>query len=267
MNVVMMFAFLNVLSLFQGVPNVNTVGVAGNVYLTGRVYRGETGIEPPNADPLEGVQVEVYCSNNQNQQGTYLTSTNTGSDGYYSLEVSSDDPCEYFNIIEHDPTDYISNGATTVSGSVVTANWIQYQWNSITFDGRSYTGNKFWDDFQSFSGYVYEGDYGATDVPLGDVLVSLFVSNDQTEKGVLVAETFTDESGYFLLKPDQVADYYNIVENDPDSYYSVGANTADGSIVGANWIQYTDVSALNTSVNNFWDKTERVYLPFVRLQR
>ncbi len=108
--------------------------------LSGRVYAGSTGIEPPNSTPLQGVTVSLYCSNNYDQQGTFLRSTTTGSTGLYSLEAS--EICEYYNIIETDPAGYTSDGATTVGGSVITANWIQY---TNPLGNKTLTGNKFWD--------------------------------------------------------------------------------------------------------------------------
>jgi len=108
--------------------------------LSGRVYDGQTGLEPPNSTPIQGVTVSLYCSANQSQQGTLLTSTTTDVNGWYGLDTSA--VCEYYNIIETDPGGYTSNGATTVGGSVITANWIEY---AGSLDNKTLTGNKFWD--------------------------------------------------------------------------------------------------------------------------
>ena len=108
----------------------------------GRVYRGETGVEPPGSAPIQGVTVSLYCSNNQGQQGEFLRSTVTDSAGWYGLGVSATDVCEYFNIVESNPAGYWSVGATTVDGNCISANWIEYQ---IPLEGKTLTGNKFWD--------------------------------------------------------------------------------------------------------------------------
>jgi len=112
--------------------------------LTGRVYEGQTGVEPPplgDAKPLAGVTVTLYGSNNAGQQGAYITSTTTNSEGWYGLEVESG--FEFYSIVETDPAGYASVGATTVSGSVFSSNWIQY---AYPLDGKTLTGNKFWDE-------------------------------------------------------------------------------------------------------------------------
>jgi parallel beta-helix repeat protein len=105
--------------------------------LSGRVYKGEVGDE---STPLGGVTVELYCSNDADDIETLITSTTTDSDGWYGLLVSG--VCEFYNILETDPTGYTSVGATSVDGTVVTDNWIQYEY---PLDGKTLTGNKFWD--------------------------------------------------------------------------------------------------------------------------
>ena len=108
--------------------------------LTGRVYEGNAGVEPPGSTPIEGVTVSLYCSNNHAQQGAFLRSTTTGADGGYALDAR--EVCEFYNIIETDPAGYISNGATSVDGAVIDANWIEY---TYPLAGKTLTGNKFWD--------------------------------------------------------------------------------------------------------------------------
>ena len=109
--------------------------------LQGRVYEGETGFEPPNSTPIQGVTVSLYCSSNYAQQGTFLRSTTTDSQGWYGLDVYDTDSCEYYNIIETAPAGYYFVGCTTVDGNCVTYNWIEY---SYPLTGNTLTGNKFW---------------------------------------------------------------------------------------------------------------------------
>ncbi|NOZ28115.1 MAG: hypothetical protein GXP39_08695 [Chloroflexi bacterium] len=108
--------------------------------LEGRVYDGNVGEEPPLSSPIQGVTVSLYCSNNAWEKGTFLRSTVTSATGWYGLEVR--ETCEYYNIVETDPPGYTSMGASTVGGSVIDANWIQY---TQPLDGLTLTGNKFWD--------------------------------------------------------------------------------------------------------------------------
>jgi hypothetical protein len=113
----------------------SSIGLALTV--SGRVYEGNVGDE---SKPLSGVTVTLYASNNSGQQGTYITSTTTDSQGWYGLEVEG--AFDYFNVVETDPGGYSSVGATTVSGSVINSNWIQY--DSLGLQNTT-TGNKFWD--------------------------------------------------------------------------------------------------------------------------
>lgn len=105
--------------------------------LSGSVYAGSAGDE---STPLSGVTVALYGSNNQNVQGTLMSSTTTDAHGAYSLTVSS--VYEFYSIVETDPPGYNSVAATTTSGTVINANWIQY---AYPLTGKTLTGNKFWD--------------------------------------------------------------------------------------------------------------------------
>jgi len=105
--------------------------------LSGRVYEGSVGDE---SKPLAGVTVTLYGSNNSGQQGTYITSTTTNSDGWYGLEAEG--AFDYFNIIQTNLSGYTSDGATSVGGSVQSSDWIQYDYRGLS---GTTTGNKFWD--------------------------------------------------------------------------------------------------------------------------
>ena len=60
------------LSGVLGLPGPTEQGAVGRVaaaapsmlLLTGRVYEGDTGVEPPGSSPIQGVTVSLYCSNN-----------------------------------------------------------------------------------------------------------------------------------------------------------------------------------------------------------
>lgn len=110
----------------------NFVGV-----LSGRVYEGEVGDE---STPLSGVTVELRCASTTTEAGGLLDTATSKADGWYGLTVPI--LCEHYNIVEVDPPNHVSAGATTISGTVKTANWIQYT-HPIT--GQTTAGNQFWD--------------------------------------------------------------------------------------------------------------------------
>ncbi len=105
--------------------------------LSGRVYEGSVGNE---TTALADVSVELWGSNNQPDLGTFVISTTTDLTGWYGLTVPPG--YEYYNIVEIDPVGYVSEGATTVSGTVIGPNQIQY---AHPLAGQTLTGNKFWD--------------------------------------------------------------------------------------------------------------------------
>jgi len=119
--------------------------MASAVTLSGRVYEGQTGVEPPpsgNAKALAGVTVNLYGANDAGQMGTYITSTTTASDGWYGLSFSTLDAAyDFYNIVAMAPPGYVSQGATSVSGTVKSSDWIQYEFIEL---GQTTTGNKFW---------------------------------------------------------------------------------------------------------------------------
>jgi uncharacterized repeat protein (TIGR01451 family) len=115
---------------------------AASFTLSGRVYEGTTGQEPPNSAPLQNVKVELWCSNGQYpSQGTLVDTQYTNDQGWYGLTMERD-ACEFYHIIETNPSGYVSDGATSVGGEVKTDDWIQYTYGLA---GKVLTGNKFWD--------------------------------------------------------------------------------------------------------------------------
>ncbi len=104
----------------------------------GRVYKGATGEE---IYPAPGVTVALYGANAPYPTaGVLITTTTTNAEGWYGL--TAPDGYEYYHIRETDPAGYTSVGATSVSGEVKEANWIQYTW---PLEGKTLSGNKFWD--------------------------------------------------------------------------------------------------------------------------
>jgi hypothetical protein len=137
---------------------VDNIVVSGRrVALSGRVYEGPTGSEPPTAKPIKGVTVTLYGSQQAGVDDptkivlTFLRETTTDQqNGWYGLEVYPSDAFDYFNIIETNKGTYVDSdppGATAdpMGGEVKSPNWIQYGYGDIFVFGKTLTGNKFWD--------------------------------------------------------------------------------------------------------------------------
>jgi hypothetical protein len=103
----------------------------------GRVFDGNAGDE---SNPVAGT-VSLYVANHPYPDpGALLYSTTTDGNGWYGLPCP--DGYEFYAIRESDPPNYISVGATSVSGVVREHNWIEI---AAPLGGKDLTGNKFWD--------------------------------------------------------------------------------------------------------------------------
>ena len=66
-----------------------TATTASFAMLSGRVYEGTTGLEPPISKPIQGAKVELYCSNQAYpNQGTLIDTAYTNAEGWYGLNVT-----------------------------------------------------------------------------------------------------------------------------------------------------------------------------------
>ncbi len=251
--------------------------------LSGRVYAGDIGDE---STPLSGVTVELYGSNNPGVLGSRIAGTTTDSSGWYGLTVSGS--FEFYNIVETDPFGYTSVGATSVGGTVINSNWIQY---THPLEGKTLTGNKFWDRPAAtetptptvtptatrtptatgtatatptltptptwlFEGRVYEGEVGDESRPLQGVTVSLHGANaPYPDLGTIITSTTTDGAGWYGLPVPGGYEYYSIRETDPLGYISVGATTLNGTVRTANWIEFAaPLAGQDLTGNKFWDR-------------
>ncbi len=131
-------------ALGQALNGDSALAPAAEWILQGRVYEGDVGLEPPNAVPKQGIAVQVYGAAAQYPAaGHFIRGTTTDNQGYYGLSVYDDDgDWAYYYILEVNPWGYESAGATTVGGTVRTADWIEY---AAPLTGKTLTGNKFWD--------------------------------------------------------------------------------------------------------------------------
>jgi len=105
--------------------------------LSGGVYAGAVG---NTGTPLAGVTVKLGCAGHPDNFGDQIAVTQTGATGNFSLP--SYHTCEYYQLRETDPTDYTSNGATSVGGVVVNGNQIRY---AAPLAGKTLSGNHFFD--------------------------------------------------------------------------------------------------------------------------
>ncbi len=111
---------------------------------SGKVFSGNLGDE---TNPVPYVEVDLYCASNPASYGELIGQASTNAHtGYYLLVTSR--TCEYYNLVEIDPPGYLSVGATSPSGTVRNANWIQYTW---PLSGKDLRNNKFWDLLPSTS--------------------------------------------------------------------------------------------------------------------
>lgn len=107
----------------------------------GHVYQGQVGDE---SSPIPDVTIELWGANNPHPDpGDFIMSTTTNLNGWYGLSVDDSLAVEYFHIREINTPGFTSNGATTVSGTVRTADWIEF---AIPLEGQDLSGNKFWDE-------------------------------------------------------------------------------------------------------------------------
>jgi hypothetical protein len=204
--------------------------------LSGRVYKGDVGDE---GQPLEGVTVSLYGGNNPHPEpGTLITSTTSDADGWYGLQIPPG--YEFYHLRETDPVGYASSGATTVSGTVRTTDWIEYV---VPWDGKTFTGNKFWDKppIWDFVGHVLdEGDE-----PIPGLEVRLLGSATSGEAGALLDWTYTDEQGAYALYFEDVSDeaegfpYFQIVTIRPGTELLEAISESGGETTAEGWLEFT----------------------------
>jgi hypothetical protein len=112
----------DVLITWEDQRNVATMGIDLYASLrtialptfSGYVYSGAMG---STTTPLAGVTLQLFYSNNAGSLGNLVGGTTSSAQGAYTLPVYG--LCEYYQIIETDPPDYVSVGASTPGGSVV----------------------------------------------------------------------------------------------------------------------------------------------------
>ena len=109
--------------------------------LSGKVFNGNTGNE---TTPISGVNVTLWGANDSGVKiSPSITSSTTDANGWYGLTfLMRGNIYDYYIIEETDPGGYYSVDATSVSGTKLSNNMIQYTFNGLS---GTTTGNKFWD--------------------------------------------------------------------------------------------------------------------------
>jgi len=155
--------------------------------ISGRVYEGNSGTEPPTASALSGVTITLFGSNNSETIGISIGTTTTNGEGWYGLTATIG--YEYYTLVESDPSGYHSVGASSVDGTVLSNNQIRFSTVSAPLSDQTLTGNKFWDQTDTpannppvadangpYTGMVgqsitFDGS-GSSDPDPGDMIVS-----------------------------------------------------------------------------------------------
>jgi hypothetical protein len=235
--------------------------------ISGYVFQGQVGDE---TRPLQDVRVSLYGSNAADfspATSTLISEVTTNQAGFFLFFIYEDLYAYYF-LVEVNPPQLLSVGATSPEGDVITADLIRLPSPEHYID---YEDNKFWDDRYLFSGNVYQGQVGDTSTPIASVPVSLYgaASPFPAEDSTLLASALTDASGAFFLPLSEDAyAYYFIIETNLEGYTSVGATSTYGVVINPDVIQFAQplpceqadakhghppVRCEQIDGNNFWD--------------
>jgi len=97
--------------------------LAISVDLSGHVYEGNAR---DVVGPLSGVTVSLHVSNNAATVGAQTLSTSTDARGSYRLHLRDSGGAEYFNIVLSVPTGFSAVRSSSIGGSCMASDWIQY---------------------------------------------------------------------------------------------------------------------------------------------
>lgn len=238
--------------------NIAQRNLSGAHRIQGRVYEGTVG---DLGSPLTAVTVTLYGSSDAPNVGTVIQTTSTNSSGWYGFDVDDSVRPDYYNLRPTAPTGYVAEGARSVSGTVVAADWIQITYPLL---GKDLTGNQFWFETEesppvTVSGHVWEGTAPDTGTPLPGAAVALYCSADPyPQQGTQVATTTSAGNGTYTLTTVQTCDYLHVIESDPGGYSSTGASSPDGTIRTDSWIEHAGPFSPGDTLthNDFWDQAE-----------
>jgi hypothetical protein len=231
----------------------------GSNPFSGHVYNGLVG---ETDAPLSGANLHLYCSQSITSQGDVVDQTTTDASGWYTLWGPMD--CKYYTIIEHDPQDFVSVGASSVDGTVNNPHNISF---SAPLTGQDLSGNRFWDKPAAlpFSGRVFIGYPQDESHPFSFVNIILFCSQSMTSIDEIVSTAITDTDGWFEVRGYEGCPYYWIYQLDHDGYISTGASTVDGEMIDHHLIRFqSPYAGLDLTGNRFWDMpASGTFLPLI----
>lgn len=182
---------------------------ADPVDLSGHVYEGDVR---DVIGPLAGVTVSLYVSNDAMVLGTQVLSAVTDERGLYHLHLRDSGASEYFNIVQTNAAGYDSVRSTTLGGTCVSSDWIQYDLEQL-MTGLT-ADNDFYDRSENRPPTARDDDATtamdtaaavavlANDAdPDGDAISIVDVTDPQHGKAVYSRQsvTYTPDAGYVGL--------------------------------------------------------------------
>ncbi|MFC1762326.1 SdrD B-like domain-containing protein [Planctomycetota bacterium] len=235
---------LNIITLFfVSILSITSISFAQGLGLSGRVYEGELGVEPPGSTPLYNVVIRLYASNSSGSLGRVIAQTTTDHAGYYQLPI--DTSFEFYTIEEEDPSGYTSVGATTApgGGTRISPNRIEYNVMRGPISSQVLMGNKFWDK--------RIGDDPPPDKEMGTIRGSKFQDNnqngfwDEAEPGIagwtVNIDNNGDEHPEWVVTTDRQGAY--VLNNLEPGRYRIWETMQDG------WIQTRPGEPVSYEIN------------------
>ncbi|MBN2103151.1 choice-of-anchor D domain-containing protein [bacterium] len=188
--------------------------------LTGKVYCGDPGVEPPGSTPIQEVTVKLHGANDSGLPVQLIDQKKTDSNGWYSLTVNTQTYAYDFYIIEEvNKSGYTSMDASSVGGSKLTNDRIEYTYLQLVNGDKS--GNKFWDKMNapdmkvSWKGHVISDGsttpsssngthFGSINISAGHVNRTYTIQNSGTSALTLGSVTISG-SGDFTVPSQPIS--------------------------------------------------------------
>lgn len=225
---------------------------------TGYVYNGLMG---ETNTPLSGAYLQLTCYEHAIQRSFGVDYAFSGSNG--SFELWGPD-CSYASIMEVDPNDFVSVGASSLEGTVNNPDNISFD---APLSSQDLSGNLFWDTpaTLAFSGRVFEGYQQDDSHPLANINIVLLCIETETEQGYVISSAKTDNDGWYEVLGYDGCNYFWILEFDREGYMSTGASTVSGDVIDPSIIRYqAPYTGLTMTGNRFWDvPASDTFLPLI----
>jgi protocatechuate 3,4-dioxygenase beta subunit len=192
--------------------------------ISGTVYHDKDGdnVQDSGESGIKNVTITLL-----NAQNEVVATVSTDENGNYSFKDLVDGT---YTVVETQPSNYASVGASTVDGKVATPDKIA----TIVVDSKDSIDNDFAETKFSLSGYVYfdanhSGTYNSGDSPISGVTVSLYKWDAGQSQYVWVAEQNTTDTGAYSFT-DLAPGKYRVVERNKSGVDTAAAKGyTDGS--------------------------------------